>query len=178
MKNLLKGLSALLILVVLNVIANVGESYIEGFRYRVIQVVALATMFGMIFIAILSVYNESEDKKRAERNRQRELARQVKLQEKIDAFGEFKHVIDTFDISCNSCYEFDTRQYLECHENDYNGIHRKSRPFDLKIPCKLIGEHDNRSYQEAYQESSNVISNLRVTLQDFTVAEVMGLYSF
>lgn len=126
--------------------------------------------------------NKRLEVKRAEQQekarKMRELRSQIKLQRKRDEFEAFQRLVETYDRDCEKCFEEDYTTYLECHPGDYNGKERKKHDFDLKQPCKLIGERDNTSYYESYMENKdNEIRNLRVTLQDFTVEEVMHLYS-
>ena len=140
----------------------------------------------MSLIIILGAFayiqiNKRLEVKRAEQQekarKMRELRSQMKLQVKRDEFEEFKKVIKSYPKEVEHVEE-DYTTYLECHPGDYNGKERKKHDFDLKQPCKLIGERDNTSYYESYMENKdNKIRNLRVTLQDFTVEEVMHLYS-
>ena len=82
----------------------------------------------------------------------RELRSQMKLQAKRDEFEEFKKVIKSYP------------KEVEHVEED--------------VFCKFVEERDNTSYYKSYIENQdNKIRNLRITLQDFTVEEVMHLYS-
>ena len=142
-------------------------------------------MIGLIILIGVYTYikiSEKLETKRVEKQEKarklREVRSQMKLQAKREEFEAFQRLIETYDRDCEKCFEEDYETYLECHPNDYNGKERKNHNFDLKRPCKMIGERDNTSYYESYMENKdNEIRNLRVTLQDFTVEEVMHLYS-
>lgn len=115
----------------------------------------------MSLIIILGAFayiqiNKRLEVKRAEQEekarKMRELRSQMKLQVKRDEFEEFKKVIESYP--------------------------KKVKHVEEDIFCKFIEERDNKSYYDSYMENKdNPIRNLRVTLQDFTVEEIMHLYS-
>ena len=115
----------------------------------------------MSLIIILGAFayiqiNKRLEVKRAEQQekarKMREVRSQIKLQAKRDEFEEFKRVIESYP--------------------------KEVKHVEEDIFCKFVEERDNKSYYDSYMENQdNKIRNLRVTLQDFTVEEVMHLYS-
>lgn len=137
----------------------------------IISLLGLATLLGC------AEHSRIERVKKA--RKEREIKRNIRLQEKRDNFLAYQRLIETYKRGCAKCYETDYIQYLECHPNDYEGKKKYKHNFDLNKPCKLTGEHDNTTYQEAYENiGEKPIRNLRVALQDFTAGEVQHLFSF
>ena len=141
-------------------------------------------MLGLMLIALamsfVGVIEHKREQKVLERRKIRDAQTKMKLQRKRDEFEAFQRLIETYKRDCAECFEYDYKQYLDCYPNDYNGKKKHTSRFDLKKPCRACGERDERTYQEAYQDilKEKPIRNLRVELQDFTVEEVMHLYSF
>ena len=137
----------------------------------VISLLGLATLLG--YMEHLRI----EKVKRV--RKEREIKRNIRLQEKRDNFLAYQRLIETYKRDCAECFEYDYKQYLDCYPNDYEGKKKYKHNFDLNKPCKLIGEQDNTTYQEAYENiGEKPIRNLRVALQDFTAGEVQNLFSF
>ena len=143
------------------------------------MIMSLLIVIGVFgYILANKIIDVKVKEKQEKAKKLREVRSQMKLQAKREEFEAFQRLIETYDRDCEKCFEEDYETYLECHPNDYNGKERKNHNFDLKRPCKMIGERDNTSYYDSYIENKdNSIRNLRVTLQDFTVEEVMHLYS-
>lgn len=120
----------------------------------------LSFILVVIFMGVIStreVYIARENKKRANRRKQRELERQIKLQRKIDEFDEFKSSVEEFEDcngDCMECKEFNHIKYENCKYKD-EGYQNAKKYFD---------------------ERGQTMRNIRITLQDYSVASVLELY--
>lgn len=146
---------------------------------RIGNILVGASIIYLVVKQVTRLIRVKHNEKAEKRKKERETRRMFKLQEKRDNFNEFKNVIENYEKTCKDCYEFNYTQYLECHPNDFDGLERRKSRTDLTKPCKLIGEHDRPDQVQTYMENlDKPISNLRVTLQDFTVDEVIHMFSF
>lgn len=113
-----------------------------------------------VFIVLFSVRElmiRRANRKRAEYRKERELARQIKLQRKIDEFEDFKSKVEEIEDcngNCRDCEEFNYIRYQNCKYKD-EGYQNAKRYFD---------------------ERGQTMRNIRITLQDYTVASVLELY--
>lgn len=108
-------------------------------------------IIGMLGLAmILGLMENRRIEKVNKMRKQRELQRKIKLQNKIDEFEVFKSKIEAFDKCEDGC--------LDCREFNY-----------LKYEqCKQA-----RKY---FQKRGGAINNIRITLQDYTIQDVLTLY--
>ena len=136
------------------------------------------SFIGVSFIASVVGIREYNRLKKVNKYRaEREIQRKIKLQEKRDQFNAFQRLIATYERDCAECFEYDYKQYLECHPGDYNGKQRHKHNFDLKAPCNMCGKKDDATYREAYERLEKPIQNFRTQLSDFTAGEVINLFS-
>lgn len=111
----------------------------------------------LVLVSLREIVISIENKKRAKRRKQRELARQIKLQKKIDEFEIYKTSVEEFEDcngDCMECKELNYMRYENCKYKD-EGYQNAKKYFDERGPT---------------------MRNIRITLQDYTVASVLELY--
>lgn len=111
----------------------------------------------LVLVSVREIVIARENKKRANRRKQRELERQIKLQKKIDEFETYKSRVEEFEDcngDCMECKEFNYIKYENCKYKD-EGYQNAKKYFD---------------------ERGQTMRNIRITLQDYTVASVLELY--
>lgn len=124
---------------------------------NLLDVILVLSFVCLIVESVREVVFSKQIEKRKKARKQRELARQIKLQNKIDDFNEFKSRIEDngyCDENCMNCREFDYIGYINCKYRD-------------------------SGYQQAkkyFQKRGGAINNIRITLQDYSVADVLELY--
>lgn len=156
------------------------------------------SIFGVIIVVVVGLlfsflgYVEHKRNYKIEKYRkERELKRKLMLQQKRDEFNAFRNYIEGVGEDCCDCFEKDYKQYIECHENDYQGLLRHRLRYDLENPCpRKVAKRNLSSFNEYYQDDPShqslkfvemddkYVENIRTELSDLTVGEVLNLYSF
>ena len=130
----------------------------------------------------LKMYRRKIARERLEYRRQRDLARQIRLQRKIDEFNAFKRSIgytEEDEIEYERKLEEEKRQKLEEDRENYKNA--KCDHEYCNEDCMECREFYYQRYLKCqnarkYYDSKPVLRNIRVTLQDYNVQEVLVLY--
>lgn len=155
----------------------------------------LLVLIGVIFLGLSLSFLGYVDYKRNYKiekyRKERELKRKLMLQQKRDEFNAFRNYIEGVGEDCYDCFEKDYKQYITCHENDYQGLLRHRLHYDMENPCpRKVAKRNLSSFNEYYQDDPShqrlkfvemddkYVENIRTELSDLTVGEVLRLYSF
>lgn len=127
----------------------------------------------------LRLYRKKVERERLEYRKQRDIARQIRLQRKIDEFNAFKKSIGYTE---EDELEYERKLYEEEKEKSKNTkCDHEYNYKDCDEDCMECREFYYQRYEKCknarkYYDSRPVLKNIRVTLQDCTIQEVLTLY--